>query len=357
MADIEKYVKQVARKLRQGINEPDFFEMVRRFEKADVKRPRVGYATLPEQENLRFGQAPYLNFPSTSIAEIRSGNDKYAALVMTYFFGLLGVNGPMPLEFTNFVFQQSHNNYDQTWRRFLDIIHHRLTTLFYRAWAMNEQAVSYDRPKDDMITNIISSLAGIMPDTDVYKITTKMAGANFANFFGCTIKNKYALEAILRSLLKCKLNITDHVIGYYDIPHNELAKLGKKSTAVLGQNMQLGRYYMSATREFCVDIGPISFKNCEKWMPGAEGFDVLNDIITTYLSKPMDYKFNFILKGSELPKLILGNKKSMRLGRNCWLGCNQLIGKNVTLTVGASRLVKKKHATSFNMKGKNTWPN
>ena len=67
---------------------------------------------------------------------------------MTYFFGLLGVNGPMPLEFTDYVFQRSHNYYDQTWRRFLDIINHRFLTLFYRAWAENEQAVSFDRADD-----------------------------------------------------------------------------------------------------------------------------------------------------------------------------------------------------------------
>lgn len=357
MADIERYIKQIARKLRQGVNEPDFFEMVRRFEKSNVQHPRIGYASTPEQESLRFGQAPYLSFPTTSIAEVRPGNDKYATLVMTYFFGLLGVNGPMPLEFTNFVFQQSHNNYDQTWRRFLDIIHHRFTTLFYRAWAMNEQAVSYDRPKDDMISDIISSLAGFMPDTSLYKKSTKMMGANFANHYGCMIKNKPALESILRNLVKSKLEINDHVIGSYNIPRKELARLGKQTTAVLGQNMQLGRHYMTATREFHIKIGPISFKESEKWMPDTEGFDMICDIITAYLCKPMDYQFDFILKGSELPKLVLGKKKSMRLGRNCWLGCNHLVDKNVILNVGASRLVKKQHLASFNMKGKNTWPN
>ncbi|MCQ2966230.1 MAG: type VI secretion system baseplate subunit TssG [Alphaproteobacteria bacterium] len=357
MADLEQYVKQVARKLRQGINEPDFFEMVRRFEKGNPQLPRIGYAPLPEQEPLRFGQAPYLSFPSTSIAEIRTGNDKYSALIMTYFFGLLGVNGPMPLEFTNLIFQQSHNNYDQTFRRFLDIIHHRFTTLFYRAWALTKQSVSYDRPDDDMISNIICSIAGFMPDTSVYKKSTQMTGANFANYFGNTIKNKYALNDILHNLLKCKVDVIDHIVGSYDIPSKDLAKLGNASTAVLGQSLQLGRHYMSATREFCVNIGPISFRKCENFLPGAEGFDLLCDVISSYVNKPMDYKFNFILKGSEIPKLVLGNNKSMKLGRNCWLGCNQFIGKSVTLTVGASRLVKKKHTASFNKKGKNTWPN
>ncbi|HAW34410.1 MAG TPA: type VI secretion system baseplate subunit TssG [Alphaproteobacteria bacterium] len=351
MEDSGKLIKQASRRLRQGTGAPDFFELVRRIERNRTDFPRLGKAVRPAQENVRFGQMPYLRFPATEIAEITPSAGDVEALIITYFFGLLGVNGPMPLEFTNYVFQRSHNYYDQSWRRFLDIVHHRFATLFYRAWAMNEQAVSFDRPDDDPVTDIVRALAGTPPDMPTANADMPYLTANYASHFGSAVKSRSSLEAILRGVLKIDLKIRDHVTASYDIPAEARCQLGNRDTAVVGRNMQLGRAYLSSTREFEILIGPVSFAECRKWLPGADGFDRIGRVVMRYLDKPLDYTIKFTIDGDTVPLAALGDPASARLGRGCWLGRSRDREKDMTLTIGASRLNKKRHKASFQQKG------
>lgn len=350
MEDVGKLIKQASRRLRQGTGAPDFFELVRRIERSRPDFPRLGKAFRPTRENIRFGQTPYLRFPATAVSDITPMAGDVEALVMTYFFGLLGVNGPMPLEFTNYVFQRSHNCYDQSWRRFLDIVHHRFTTLFYRAWATNEQAVSFDRSDDDAISDIIRALAGTPPDMKTNGDMPYLT-ANYANHFGAVVKSRSSLEEILRNVLKIDLKINDFVVAEYDIPPENLCRLGSRSSACIGRNMQLGRKYLSVTRGFEIQIGPVSFADCQKWMPGTDGFDRLSRIVTSYLDKPLEYTVKFTIDGATVPFAALGNTASTQLGCSCWLGRSHDRNKNMTLTIGASRLNKRRHKASFQQKG------
>ncbi|MDR3201173.1 MAG: type VI secretion system baseplate subunit TssG, partial [Spirochaetales bacterium] len=120
MENIRNTVRKASVKLRNGIHAPDFWGFVRKLENANGDKPRLGHAKNPSEENVRFGQTPFLNFPPTDIAEIIEGGRRVGvdATIIVYFFGLLGVNGPMPLEFTNYIFRRSHNYFDNTWRRF-----------------------------------------------------------------------------------------------------------------------------------------------------------------------------------------------------------------------------------------------
>ena len=357
MEDVGKLVRQASRRLRTGTGAPDFFELVRRIGHDRPDLPRLGKAARPTQENVRFGQTPYLHFPPTEVAEIRQGNGNAEALIMTYFFGLLGVNGPMPLEFTDYVFQRSHNYYDQTWRRFLDIINHRFLTLFYRAWAENEQAVSFDRADDDKITDIIRALAGTPSDMFSVNRTFPYLTANFANHFGRFIKSRSSLEEILSHVVKADLKINDFVVSSYDIPKNARCRLGNRETSVLGQNIQLGRTYMSATREFEIEIGPMSFTESIKWMPGTKGFDLINKIVTAYLDRPLGYSLTFIVIGKTVPEVRFeGIDKGVRLGRGFFIGRPE-DDKNVKITIEASRIFTKHHKASFQQQEKNLWQN
>ena len=357
MEDVGKLVKQASRRLRTGTGAPDFFELVRRIGHGRPDLPRLGKAARPTQENVRFGQTPYLHFPPTEVAEIRQGNSGVEALIMTYFFGLLGVNGPMPLEFTDYVFQRSHNYYDQTWRRFLDIINHRFLTLFYRAWAENEQAVSFDRADDDKITDIIRALAGTPSDMLPSDRTFPYLTAKYANHFGRCVKNHSSLEDILHNVMKADLKVKDFVVSSYDIPKDTRCRLGNRETSVVGKNIQLGRTYMSATREFEIEVGPVAFAESIKWMPGTKGFELINRIVTAYLDRPLDYTLTFIVIGKTVPEVRFeGKDKGVRLGRGFLIG-RPKDDENVKITIRASKIFAKNHKASFQQQEKNIWQN
>ncbi|MDR3334943.1 MAG: type VI secretion system baseplate subunit TssG [Treponema sp.] len=346
MEDLRKLVTKVSRALRQRKYAPDFWGLVRKLEGAS--QPRFGYAKYPGEENVRFGQLPYLNFPSTDIAEILEGQGGLDATILTYFFGLLGVNGPMPLEFTSYIFQRSHNQYDHTWRRFLDIIHHRMLMLFYRAFAMNQQSISFDRPTDDPITDMVKSLTGLPPDLVLDK-KQEAVSLSYAHHFGFMIKNRSNLEDMLRRLFKMELEVRDFITAAYDIPVDSYAVLGKPETTVLGVNLQIGRTFFSTTLKFEIWIGPIDFDTYQVLMSGLTGFNLLTRTVNHYLDRPLEYNLGFKLLSNTIPKARLGfdwtesGSDATQLGYSCWIGRPQA----VILVIDASRLNRQRHRESF----------
>jgi type VI secretion system ImpH/TssG family protein len=316
---IRKLIKTLSRNLRNNVSAPDFFGLVRRLEKARPEQPRLGQAAHPRDENVRFGQVPFLRFPSSEIAEIVEGTTvNVDAVIMTYFFGLLGVNGPMPLDFTSYVFQRSYNQYDHAWRRFLDIIHHRMHVLFYRAFALNEQSISFDRSTDDPVIDIFKSFAGLPPDQVMANKKQERLFLGNPHHFGMRFKTRSALEDILRQVFRIHIEVKDFVIAPYDIPAENRAILGNPETAILGKNLQIGHSYYSATQKFEVRIGPVDYAVCQKLLPGTEGFDLMYQCTSLYLDRALDYDLTFTLNSASISMPRLGTNTA-RLG-GCWLG-------------------------------------
>ncbi|MDR0999001.1 MAG: type VI secretion system baseplate subunit TssG [Treponema sp.] len=317
--DIGKRIKILSRNIRNNNSSPGWFGLVRSLEKARPELPRLGTAVHPGKESVRFGQIPFLRFPPTEIADIAEGKTAgLDAVILVYFFGLLGVNGPMPLDFTHYVFRRSNNQFDHTWRRFLDIIHHRFLTLFYRAFARNEQSVSFDREKDDPITDIFKALAGL-PADQVFKDPRRDRHfLGYPHQFGMKIKTRAVLEDILRRSFRIDITVKDLVMASYDIPPENRAVLGKADTATLGVNLQIGRSYYSVRQKFEIRIGPVDYQTCRRLLPGEGGFALLAEIVSLYLARPMDYDLVFTIKGDSIPRPALGSKAAYPGGS--WLG-------------------------------------
>jgi type VI secretion system ImpH/TssG family protein len=264
----------------------------------------------------------------------------------------------MPLEFTNYVYQRSHNHYDHTWRRFLDIINHRFTVFFYRAFSQNEQAISFDRSEDDAIAGIVKSFAGLPPKLAFDKKQERLA-LTYTRHIGSAVKNRWGLEAMLRHLFGFPLEVNDFVIASYDIPQTFRARLGNAETATLGVNLQIGRRYFSITQRFEIKIGPIMFDDYQIIMSGLSGFDLLAQAVNLYLDRPLDYHLIFTLLSNTIPKARLGfdwsddaadgndgaSNDAAQLGYSGWLG--RPSGTETTLTIDASRLNRLRHKDSY----------
>jgi type VI secretion system protein ImpH len=289
---------------------------------------------------------PHLHFPPSEIAEIIEGKQQGVdAMLFTYFFGLLGVNGPMPLEFTSYVYQRSHNHYDQTWRRFLDIIHHRMHGLYYRAFAQHEQSISFDRPRDDPVQDIIKSLTGLPPNMGFDRIS-EIAVLSYGSNFSFMVRNRSGLEDILRRMLKTRVQVNDFMVASYDLHAEDYAVLGNPKTAVLGVNLQTGRTCLSATRQFEIAMGPIGFATYQMLMLPLSGLEVLVHTVNLYLDRPLNYIVVIQLARGIVPPARLGfdwtqlNADAAQLGYTCWLGNTD---RELEVRIDASRFNRMKH--------------
>ncbi|MDR1362761.1 MAG: type VI secretion system baseplate subunit TssG [Spirochaetaceae bacterium] len=344
MEDVRKLVKTLAHNLRQKISVPDFWGLVRKLENSNKGKPRIGRAKNPSDENVRFGQSPFMRLPANDIAEITPGKiDGVDAVIFTYFMGLLGINGPMPLEFTSYVYQRSYNHYDHTWRRFLDIINHRMHVLYYRAFAQNEQSICFDRTDDDPIQYIIKSLTGLPPNMN-FPPDLENTALSYAANFSFMARNRCGLEDILRRMLKTKVAVKDFVIASYDLKPDHYTILGNPKTAVLGLSTQIGRSCLSASRQFEIEIGPISFETYQFLINNFGGLEALRQTVRLYLDRPLDYAVVILLDKGIVPPARLSSappqEGAASLGYNCWIGdtCKEL-----KLRIDASRFNRMEH--------------
>ncbi|MDR0684527.1 MAG: type VI secretion system baseplate subunit TssG [Spirochaetaceae bacterium] len=346
MENIRRLIKNLSRDLRQKISSPDFWGLVRKLENNNMENPRLGYAKSPASENVRFGQTPHLHLPAGGIAEILEGRDSgVEAIIFTYFFGLLGINGPMPLEFTNYVYRRSYSFYDHTWRRFLDIIHHRMHVFYYRAFAQNEQSVSFDRPNDDPLRSIVKSLTGLPPEIN-YGAAIEKSALSYAWAFSFTARNRSGLEEMLRRLLRTRVEVKDFVTAAYDISPDDYAVLGNPKTAVLGVSLQIGRTYLSAAHKFEIRIGPASFDmfpgyKRRSWRATLRAFLLIRELVKLYLDRPLDYSIVVKLVKGSMPAAMLGSEKQegFQLGYNCWIGSTD---RELELRIDTSRFNRMK---------------
>jgi len=343
MENTGRSIKKAASRLRGGVKAPDFWAFVRLLENANYPSPRVGKGKNPRDENVRFGQVPYLHFPPTDIAEIIEGGRAAGvdATVLLYFFGLLGVNGPMPLEFTSYVFRRSHNHFDNTWRRFLDIIHHRFTCLYYRAYTGGQQAISFDRDDDDPVSAIVESLAGFHPGRN----RRDMLVLRCAGWLSFAAKTGRGLEDMLRGLFPFDLAVRDFIPAAIDIPQKSRAFLGNKN-ATLGLDMQIGRTCMTITGRFEIRIGPLAFEEYRSFISVRAGARLLVEAAALYLDRPLDYSLVFAVRWDTIPLAQLGfdleggRWDAPQLGYTCWIGNSE--ERVATLSIDAARFKSEK---------------
>ena len=139
----------------------DLFQLLRRIDAQGGERYPLGRAPLPKFEPLRIGQQPSMSFAPSTLAEVSLREESGLHEVSILSFGLFGPNGPLPVHMTEYARERIHHHQDTSLSAFVDLFHHRLTLLFYRAWADAQPAVSLDRADNKRFEGYLASLIGM----------------------------------------------------------------------------------------------------------------------------------------------------------------------------------------------------
>jgi len=159
----------------------DFFQAVRlldsRARRQDETRRQwpVGHDSSPVQEIVRFRAPPSLSFPAASVVNLVSSDGEGAQPAppeMTVpFLGLTGPSGVLPQHYTSLLIERCHVKHkDYALKEYFDLFHHRLVSLFYRAWEKYHFQFAFERVQlekpgeDDDFTFALYSLVGLSTD-------------------------------------------------------------------------------------------------------------------------------------------------------------------------------------------------
>ena len=323
----------------------DFFQAVRlldshaRREEQTRRRWPVGHDATPLQEIVRFRAPPSLSFPAGSIVGLAAsdgdGADRKAPPDMTVpFLGLTGPSGVLPQHYTSLLIERCHVKHkDYALREYFDLFHHRLVSLFYRAWEKCHfqfvfERVQLERPgEDDDFTFALYSLVGLGTEG----LRRKMAFDDeavllYGGYFAHFPRNAISLECLLGHYWEIPLTVQQFHGQWLYLSEEEQTALPSAANP-LGQNCALGVNAIVGTRVwniqsmFRICIGPVTYSQFREFMPVGRRLLPLCQMVRLYAGMEFDFDVQVVLKKEEVPwcQLPADHAAAPRLGWNSWI--------------------------------------
>lgn len=312
---------------------------------------------------IRFHSSPTLGFPTGAITAIGCGVPHGASVgasvgadrgagggvvdVDVACFGMIGPTGTLPQHYTALVVERSRRFHDTTFREFLDIFVHRMTTLFCRAWAKYRPAVqrevtllvgqgmawdeAAESPRDPM-TAVVASLVGLggrglaerlaAPDDIVFR---------HAAHFSRQPRSAESLERMLRAVCRVPVRVEQFVGRWLELEapdQSALASRGRPEglNARLGVDAIAGRRVWDVESTFEVVLGPLTTADFRSRLPGTERLAALGDLLRLYAGPQFEIRVRLLLAAHAVPPCRLGGDEASaplegsRLGWTTWLG-------------------------------------
>ncbi len=297
----------------------DLFRAIRLLESQHPESPRVGYSHSPSQDPVRFAQNPSLAFAPSTIEALRREGPGAIPRLFVHHLGLFGPNGALPQHLTEFARDRQRNSGDNTFVAFLNVFHHRLISLFYRAWADNQMVLDLDRPKDQSYAIYIGSLFGLgMESLQKRDSVQDHAKLFFAGRLSSPPRNAEGLESILKAYFEINTELETFVGRWMDLPEDSICQLGDSPrTGSLGSTTILGSHFYECQLNFRIKMGPMSLKDYERMLPCGSAFPRLRYWVLNYSGEHFFWDVELVLKADEVPQTCLG--KAGRLGWTTWL--------------------------------------
>jgi len=296
-----------------------FYSALRRLECANAEDPRIGRSTRPREDPVRLGQEPSLGFAPSTLAGFERSRENRRSRLSVRFLGLFGPNGPLPLQLTEYVIDRIHGHGDFTLSRFVDLFHHRMISLFYRAWADAEPTVQSDREGNDRFAAYVGALsgAGMSAEGDECAVPTR-ARLQFAGRMAAPVRNAENLRALLQEYFAAPVEIEEFVGQWLDLPADCRWRLGESpATSALGRTTITGARVWDCQSKFRVVMGPLDLESFRRLLPGRPGLGRLVEWVRAYVGHEKDWDVKLILREEEVPRFRLDGRSG--LGWTTWL--------------------------------------
>nr|WP_207280798.1 type VI secretion system baseplate subunit TssG [Thiocystis violacea] len=296
-----------------------FFQALRQLECAYRDQPRIGQTSRPTEEPVRLAQDPSLSFAPSTLASVTSDQPGRPPRMSVYFLGLFGPNGPLPLHLSEYARERERHAGDETLTRFADIFHHRLLTLFYRAWANARPTVSFDRPESDRFGVYLGALLGLgMPSLLGRDAMPDLAKLHYAGRLVAQTKHPEGLAAIIQDFFGLPADIEEFIGHWLKLPRDSQWSLGASpATGRLGLTTIVGPRIWDRQCKFRLRLGPLGLLDYRRLLPGGESLARLVAIVRNYVGDEFDWDLNLVLRKEETPPIQLGTQG--QLGWTTWL--------------------------------------
>ncbi len=298
----------------------DLFQLLRRIDAQAGEKYPLGRAPQPRHEPLRLGQEPSLAFAPATLASVGKRDGSPLHDVAIFSFGLFGPNGPLPIHMTEYARERVYHHQDTSLTAFANLFHHRLTLLFYRAWADAQPTVSLDRADGQRFSHYLSSLIGMgQPAQRKSGCLSEHARFTQAGHLTRHARDAEGLQKILRQYFAVPVTLVENVPQWLPLEQRDRARLSVgRYRPRLGESLFLGVAVRDVQHKFRIELGPLSLASYNQFLPGEAGARQLRDWVRQYVGIEYVWEVRLALKASDVQGVTLGG--SARLGLASWLG-------------------------------------
>lgn len=296
-----------------------FFQALRRLECCYREQPRLGKASRLRDDPVRLTQEPSMAFAPSTLASFDPGDEEHPPHLAEYFLGLFGPQGPLPLHLTEYAYERKRGYGDRTFSGFADIFHHRMLSLFYRAWANAQPTVNFDRPETNRFDVYIGAAFGLgMPSLWNRDAAPDLAKFHYSGRLTCQTRNAEGLEAILADFFHLPVGIETFVGHWLPLSPASQCRLGETpATGLLGMTAVIGERVWDRQYKFRIVIGPMGLAEFRRFLPGSDSLRRLVAWVRNYIGDELLWDVNLVLRKEEVPPLKLGEQS--QLGWTTWL--------------------------------------
>lgn len=295
-----------------------FYPAVRRLEASFPDRPRLGESRRAGEDPVRLGQTPSLAFPPATIHRLEEAKLGGPPWLKTRFLGLFGPNGPLPLHLTEYALDRINNHHDRTLERFVDMFHHRMLSLFYRAWASAQPAAQHDRRDEDRFQQYVGSVCGL--GSPSFRHRDRMpyrAKLHNAGLLAGQTRSAEGLAILIENFFEVPTKVQQFVGRWLSLPAEDCTRLGGSSpTARLGMSTILGSRVWECHQKFRVVFGPLSYEEYLRLLPRSESMERLKAVVRNYVGFEFAWDVRLLLREEEVQPTRLGG--GQRLGWTTW---------------------------------------
>lgn len=325
MEDAHLTRPRVAEELREHPKEFGFFQAVRLIERLLPDRTPVGGFADPKAETVRFGVNPSIAFPPSEIETLDLETDGDAPARMNVnFLGLTGPSGVLPYEYTLLAADRVRAR-DTTMRDFLDIFHHRMLSLFYRAWRKYRFVVALEAGEGtDAFTGHLLDLMGL--GLEGYRNRLPMPDAALAFYTGLLAlqpRSATALEQLIEDFFHVPARVEEFVGGWYRLPERDWCDVGEESgpETQLGLGAVVGDEVWDAQARVRIRLGPLSREEFDRFLPNGRDHEPLRALARFFSHEQFDFDLQLVLAKKDVPGFVVGGDggPDAQLGWSTWI--------------------------------------
>lgn len=304
--------------IEHSLREPEryeFFQLVRLYERFFRSSEMGGYVQDPIGERIRFRNSLRMGFAPSQVdaiqGEFRQDEDGLATgeldrvEITPSFMGMLGVNGTLPIHYTERVIDNAYFLRDVSGRAFLDMFTNRALGQFYRAWKKYRLAIQYETDRRNRYLPLVLSLGGLGFDSLKQRLNARpgaIEDESIAYFCGLLRQRPVSaegLQKILSGYFREPVRIEQFVGYWYVLPEQQRTILGGRN-ATLGRDALAGERVWQRNLRLRIHLGPLGHAAYMAFLPKGEFAAALEKLLSLATGGQFEYEIRPVLRAEEV---------------------------------------------------------